>query len=84
MSQAKPNNLIDCSQVDVKDWLKETDICMVPVGSCEQHGNHLPLRTDSITAEVITGRAAKKANVPHTPLVWAGYSPQHMREVGSG
>jgi creatinine amidohydrolase/Fe(II)-dependent formamide hydrolase-like protein len=24
--------------VDVKEWLQETDICMVPVGSCEQHG----------------------------------------------
>jgi len=84
MTQSKPYNIIDCSQVDVKEWLQETDICLVPVGSCEQHGNHLPLRTDSITAEVITGRAAKKAKVPHTPLVWAGYSPQHMREVGSG
>lgn len=84
MEQTKPHNIIDCSQVDVKDWLKETDICLVPIGSCEQHANHLPLRTDSITAEVITARAARKANVPHTPLVWAGYSPQHMREPGSG
>jgi len=84
MSQTKPNNLIDCSQVDVKDWLKETDICLVPIGSCEQHGNHLPLRTDTITAEVIAARAAEKANVPHTPVMWCGYSPQHMRPVGSG
>jgi hypothetical protein len=80
----KPHNLIDCTQVDVKEWLKETDICLVPIGSCEQHGNHLPLRTDSITAEVITERAAQKAGVPHTPLVWCGYSPQHMREPGTG
>jgi creatinine amidohydrolase len=70
--------------VDVKEWLEETDIAMVPIGSCEQHGNHLPLRTDTITAEVITQRAAKKANVPHTPAVWCGYSPQHMREPNSG
>jgi creatinine amidohydrolase len=84
MAQKKPYNIIDCSQVDVKEWLDETDIVMVPIGSCEQHGNHLPLRTDSITAEVITERAAKKANVPHTPLVWCGYSPQHMREPGKG
>ncbi len=84
MSPQKPYNIIDCSQVDVKEWLQETDICMVPIGSGEQHGKHLPLRTDSITAEVITSRAAKKAHVPHTPLVWAGYSPQHMREAGSG
>ncbi len=84
MTWQRPYNLIDCTQVDVKDWLKETDICLAPIGSCEQHGNHLPLRTDSITAEVITERAAQKAKVPHTPLVWCGYSPQHMREAGSG
>lgn len=84
MSQKKPYNIIDCSQVDVKEWLEETDIALVPIGSCEQHGLHLSLRTDSITAEVITERAAKKANVPHTPIVWCGYSPQHMREAGKG
>jgi len=84
MSQNRLYNLIDCSQVDVKEWLQETDVCLVPIGSCEQHGDHLPLRTDSITAEVITARAAKKANVPHTPLIWCGYSPQHMREPNKG
>src|SRR3972149_12018635 len=84
MNQTKPYNIIDCSQVDVKEWLQETDICMVPIGSCEQHGNHLPLRTDSITAEVITERAAEKASVPHTPIIWCGYSPQHMRDPRGG
>ncbi|MBM4332462.1 MAG: creatininase family protein [Deltaproteobacteria bacterium] len=83
MSQ-KPYNIIDCSMVDVKEWIEEMDIVLIPIGSCEQHGPHLPLGTDSITAEVITERAAKKANVPHTPLIWCGYSPQHMRNPNSG
>ncbi|MBM4334221.1 MAG: creatininase family protein [Deltaproteobacteria bacterium] len=83
MSQ-RPYNIIDCSMVDVKEWIEEMDIVLIPIGSCEQHGPHLPLGTDSITAEVITERAAKKANVPHTPLIWCGYSPQHMRNLNSG
>lgn len=77
-------NIIDMSYVDVQEWLKETDVVLIPVGSCEQHGPHLPLRTDTITAEVITERAARKAQVPHTPVVWCGYSPQHMRPAGWG
>ena len=65
---------------DIQEWLKETDIVMVPLGSCEQHGLHLPVCVDSIAAELPVQEAAQRANVPHTPLVWFGYSPQHLRE----
>lgn len=82
--QEKIYNLLDMSYVDVQDWLKETDVILVPVGSLEQHGPHCMLGTDSITAWEITKIAAKKANVPHTPLIWTGYSPHHMREPGQG
>ena len=52
--------------------------------SCEQHGAHLPLGTDTITALEVARRAAEKAEVPYAPPLWAGYSPQHMREPESG
>ena len=58
-------------------------VILVPVGSLKQHGPHCILGTDSVTAWEVTKRAARKANVPHTPLVWMGYSPQHMRLSGS-
>ena len=57
---------------------------LVPIGSCEQHGAHLPLGTDTITALEVSRRAAAKADVPYTAPLWIGYSPQHMRETESG
>jgi creatinine amidohydrolase len=80
----KKYNLFECSWVDVKDWLKETDIVLVPMGSLEQHGPHLPIGCDSMGAWVVTQKAIKKANVPHTPLIWSGYSPYHMWPPESG
>ena len=53
---------------------------LIPIGSCEQHGAHLPLGTDTITALEVSRRAAEKADVPYAPPFWAGYSPQHLRE----
>ena len=57
---------------------------LVPLGSCEQHGAHLPLGTDTITALEVARRAARKADVPYTAPLWTGYSPQHLRETESG
>ena len=56
---------------------------LVPIGSCEQHGAHLPLGTDTITALEVARRAAEQADVPYTAPLWIGYSPQHMREPES-
>jgi creatinine amidohydrolase len=80
----KPYNLYHCGYLEVRQWLKETDITMVPLGSCEQHGRHLPVCTDGVATEIPVQRAARLANVPHTPLVWFGYSPQHLHSAGTG
>jgi len=77
-------NLFYLAYPDIQKWLKETDIVMVPIGSCEQHGWHLPVSTDSIACLVPVERAAVKANVPHVPLVWVGYSPHHIKKPGEG
>lgn len=78
------HNLYELGYLDVQEWLKETDVVLVPIGSCEQHGRHLPVSVDGLAALQAVQRAAKKANVPHTPLIWFGYSPQHMRGPGEG
>jgi creatinine amidohydrolase len=83
MQNGRPHNLYHCGYLDVREWLKETDIVLVPLGSCEQHGRHLPVCTDGVAAELPVQCAAKMANVPHTPLVWFGYSPQHMHPAGT-
>ena len=84
MTWTKSYNLLELSYVDVAEYLKSQDLVVVPVGSCEKHGAHVPLGTDSlITIGVVEG-AAKKAGVLYAPLLPVGYSPHHMGEVGQG
>ncbi|MBS7636361.1 creatininase family protein, partial [Candidatus Bathyarchaeota archaeon] len=47
--------------VDVEEFLKVHRTAIVPVGSCEQHGPHLPLDTDTYDAFWLSMKAAEKA-----------------------
>jgi creatinine amidohydrolase len=77
-------NLADLTYVDIREYLKEKDTVIVPMASVEQHGPHLPLYTDTITAIEVSTRVAEHIGVLHTPPIWMGYSPQHMHAPGSG
>ena len=76
--------IMDLAPPDIAWFQERSDIILVPIGSLEQHGAHLPLGTDTITALEVSRRAAAKADVPYTPPFWAGYSPQHLRDPESG
>lgn len=77
-------NLIELSYVEVAEYLKENDTVLIPVGSCEKHGAHLPLGTDSLITIRMTEMAADLAGVLYTPLIPVGYSPHHMGEAEQG
>ena len=83
MSDGRPftNCILDLAPPDIAWFQERSDIILDPNGSCEQHGAHLPLGTDTITALEVARRAAEQADVPYTAPFWAGYSPQHMRET---
>src|SRR3954452_3523863 len=83
MSDGRPfsNCILDLAPPDIAWFQERSDIILVPIGSREQHGAHLPIGTDTITALEVSRRAAAKAAVPYTAPFWAGYSPQHMRET---
>ncbi len=51
---------------------------ILPFGSTEQHGPHLPLGTDTMVAMTLAQDAATKTNVPVAPPLWFGWSPHHM------
>ena len=74
----------DLSYVDVQEYLKHSDTILIPKASLEQHGPHLPLYCDTITAKEVAGRAGEQAGILYTPTLWLGYSPQHMRAPGFG
>ena len=77
-------NLAELTFVDIRAYLEEKDLVLVPMASLEQHGPHLPLYTDTVTATEISERVSQMIGVLHTPPIWTGYSPQHMHEPGQG
>jgi creatinine amidohydrolase len=77
-------DLGDLTFVDIQEYLKVKDVVLVPMASLEQHGPHLPLYTDTLTALEVSRRVSEHIGVLHTPPLWMGYSPQHMHEPGQG
>ena len=84
MAKRKTLYLHDLSYVDVADYLKACDVVMVPMGSLERHGAHIPLGCDALTAWGVAVRAAEIARVIYTPIIPYGYSPHHMHLIGEG
>lgn len=45
---------------------------IIPIGSTEEHGYHLPLSTDSIIAEKLAEELSKRLNLPYVPTIFYG------------
>jgi creatinine amidohydrolase len=60
-------------------------VAVLPLGSLEQHGHHLPLLTDSmICAEIVRRAEVQLEDVAlFLPLVWMGASEHHTRFPGT-
>lgn len=58
-------------------------VVIIPVGSIEQHGYHLPLGTDSLVSIRLAEDAAKLAKAIITPPLWFGWSPHHLALPGT-
>jgi creatinine amidohydrolase len=57
---------------------------IVVLGAQEQHGDHLPLATDSVWGEHLAGLlAARLGDALIAPVVPVGFSPEHMRFRGT-
>jgi creatinine amidohydrolase len=64
----------------------EGAVVLVPIGSTEQHGAHLAVDMDIVTASAVCGRAAEQVTefpVLVAPPIWSGYSPHHMDNPGT-
>jgi creatinine amidohydrolase len=62
----------------IREYLEKDNRILIPIGSIEQHGRHLPLGTDSFIALKLAEDAAKREQVLISPPIWFGWSPHHM------
>jgi len=69
--------------VDVKDYLTHSDTIIIPLGSTEQHGPHLPLGADYFQALDLSKRISARTGVVVAPVLWVGYSPYHAGFPGT-
>jgi creatinine amidohydrolase/Fe(II)-dependent formamide hydrolase-like protein len=69
-----------------KEILEKVDVALLPVGSMEQHGPHLPLDTDAFDAQYLARRVAEACSDPKPlvlPLVPYGVSYLHSGFSGT-
>src|SRR4051812_35187511 len=54
---------------------------VVPLGSLEQHGPHLPVFTDSLIVSHVARRVEEQRTeqIVMLPVQWLGHSPHHRR-----
>lgn len=68
---------------DLESYFDDKSLALVPVGSTEQHGPHLPLSTDHLIAEAIAREAATRSGYLCTPTVNIGVSTHHRQFHGT-
>jgi creatinine amidohydrolase len=81
--EAKALVLQEMSWVDVAEYLKANDMVIIPLGSTEQHGPHMPLGTDFYEAVGMSKMISVKTGVVVAPVLLSGYSVYHSGFAGS-
>lgn len=68
---------------DVEKNLKINDIAVIPVGAMEQHGKHMPFKTDTEIARAVSIRIGKNTKALVIPTIQFGLSTHHMKFPGT-
>jgi creatinine amidohydrolase len=68
---------------EVEAALERTTTLLIPVGSTEQHGHHMPLGVDVFMPDAIGERVAERSPALLAPPVWYGVSPHHTFKPGT-
>ncbi|WP_096390192.1 creatininase family protein [Halopenitus persicus] len=77
--------LQELSWPDFEAYLESADnpTVVVPIGSTEQHGPHLPLGVDAYQAKDVAEGIAERADVVAAPPIWYGDAEHHMAFPGT-
>ncbi len=73
----------DKTSPELEEAVRENALLILPIGTIEEHGRHLPVSTDSvIVTEIAKGVAERlKDEIPVLvlPTLWTGYSAREMQ-----
>jgi len=80
MGLAERHRLAGLTRPEALERARAGAVALLPIGSLEQHGQHLPLFTDSLLAETVCLHAAERATIDIVvaPPLWPGFSPHHV------
>jgi creatinine amidohydrolase len=77
------NSIMDLASPDVRDLIARSSIAVIPLGSTEQHGPHLPSGTDTFVAELIAIEVANQLDALYVPFGPYGVTPIHAGHPGT-
>ena len=77
------NYLPHMSWTEVEDLRTRTDMVILPVGSLEQHGPHLPIGTDFLNGMERAKLVAQRTDVLVAPILFVGNAAYHLGFPGT-
>jgi creatinine amidohydrolase len=76
-------SLHDLTSPDVADLLSHVPVAVLPCGSVEQHGPHLPCGTDTIAATMVARELAQRLGALYVDFCPLGVTPLHAGRPGT-
>ncbi len=74
MAQRRTYELGRMSWKEVAEILPQNPVVLIPIGTVEQHGPHLPVNADNMVADFVARRAAEATGAYLAPAINYGYS----------
>lgn len=71
------NNIYRLTNLEIEKGKNKSEQVIIPIGSLEQHGNHLPVSTDSIIIEHLAKKVSEKSQSLYLPTITFGISFEH-------
>ena len=78
---AGPTRLDELTSVEIADWFRRNPRLLLPVGSCTQHGLHLPVGTDNQITECLAQAVCSRTGILLAPLLPYGVASSKDLEL---
>ncbi len=76
-------SIYELTRDDVAALVARSQTAVLPFGSVEQHGPHLPCGTDTMAAELVAGVVAEGLDALYVPFAPFGLTPIHAGHPGT-